>query len=68
MASLVLTAAMALSGCGGDSAGLLQKFLDTSKAYNALPVVKHTPAYRLAPVGCCKSSSTLPRPITRCRW
>jgi len=51
MASSVLTAVMALPALGGDSAGLLQKFLDTSKAYNALPVVKRTPAYRLAPVG-----------------
>ena len=30
--------------------GLLQEFLDASKAYNALPAVKRTPAYRLEPV------------------
>ena len=51
LASSVLTAAMALPALGGDSAGLLQKFLDTSKAYSALPVVKHTSALRLKPVG-----------------
>ena len=50
MASSILTAVMALSGCDGNSAGLLQKFLDTSKAYSALPAVKRTPAYRLVPV------------------
>lgn len=51
MASSVLTAAMALPALGGNSAGLLQKFLDTSKAYNALPAVKRAPAFRLEPVG-----------------
>jgi len=45
-----LTAAMALPAFGGEPAGLLQTFLDTSKAYNALPVVKRTPAFRLEPV------------------
>ena len=50
IASSVLMAAMALPALGSDSAGLLQKFLDTSKAYNALPAVKRTPAFRLEPV------------------
>jgi len=46
-----LTAAMTLPALGGDSAGLLQGFLDTSKAYKALPAVKRTAAFRLEPVG-----------------
>jgi len=50
IASAALVAAMALAGCGGNPAGLLQKFLDTSKAYNGLPAVKRTPAFRLEPV------------------
>jgi hypothetical protein len=41
---------MAIPALAAEPAGLLQKFLDTSKAYNALPVVKRTPAYRLEPV------------------
>ena len=50
MAFSVLTAAMALPALAGESAGLLQKFLDTSKAYAALPVVKRTPAFHLEPI------------------
>jgi len=47
-----LTAAMTLPAPAEDvAAGLLQGFLDTSKAYKALPAVKGTPAFRLEPVG-----------------
>ena len=51
VATTVLAAAMALQALGGDSAGLLQKFLDTSRTYKTLPVVKRTPAFHLEPVG-----------------
>jgi len=51
-----LPAAACLSGLialafwsSGASAGELQKLLDESKAFAALPVMKHTPAFRLEP-------------------
>jgi hypothetical protein len=50
-AFVLLATTMALPAFGAEPAGLLQKFLNTSKAYNALPAVKRTPAFHLEPVG-----------------
>ena len=56
VAFAVLAATMAIPAFAAEPAGLLQKFLDTSKAYHALPVVKRTPA---VPPGACRESQTV---------